>query len=139
MRYLGLDLGSRTLGIAISDATGTIASAYKTIRHNEEYKHLINVVRDIVEEEKIEGIVLGFPKNMNNTIGPKAELSIKFKEELEHKVQIPIFLQDERLTTITATNVLIEGDVSRKKRKKVVDQLAATIILQEFLDSKKEG
>ena len=136
MRYLGLDLGSRTLGIAISDSMGIVATAYKTIRHNEDYKHLINVVKDIVDEEKIEGIVLGFPKNMNNTIGPKAELSIKFKEELEKKVQIPIFLQDERLTTVTANNVLIEGDVSRKKRKKVVDQLAATIILQEYLDRK---
>lgn len=138
MRYLGLDLGSRTLGIAISDPTGTIASSYKTIRHNEDYKHLVNVVRDIVKDENIATIVLGFPKNMNNTIGPKAELSIKFKEELESKINIPIYLQDERLTTVIANNVLIDGDVSRKKRKKVVDSLAATIILQDYLDRKEK-
>ena len=137
MRYLGLDLGSKTLGISISDATGTIASSYKTIRHNEEYKHLLNVVKEIVKEENISAVVLGFPKNMNNTIGPKGELSIKFKEQLESKIDIPVYLQDERLTTVIANNVLIEGDVSRKKRKKVVDQLAATIILQDFLDRKE--
>lgn len=138
MRYLGLDLGSKTLGISISDATGTIASSYKTIRHNEEYKHLLNVVKEIVKEENISAVVLGFPKNMNNTIGPKGELSIKFKEQLESKIDIPVYLQDERLTTVIANNVLIEGDVSRKKRKKVVDQLAATIILQDFLDRKEK-
>jgi putative Holliday junction resolvase len=138
MRYLGLDLGSRTLGIAISDKTGTIASTYKTVRHNEEYRYLLNVVKDIVSEEQIDAIVLGFPKNMNNTIGPKAELSIKFKEELEKKVDVPIYLQDERLTTTIATNTLIEGNMKRKDRKKVVDQVAATIILQGFLDRKEK-
>ena len=137
MRYLGLDLGSRTLGIAISDATGFIASSYKTIRHNEEYDKLLNEVVNIVKEKEIEGIVLGFPKNMNNTIGPKGELSIEFKEKLEKLVDIPIYLQDERLTTKSATDLLITGNVHRKDRKKVVDSVAATIILQSFLD--KEG
>ncbi len=134
MRYLGLDLGSRTLGIAISDPTGLIASSYKTIRHNEEYDKLIGIVKDIVLEMKIDAIVLGFPKNMNNTIGPKGEVSLKFKEELELVLDIPVFLQDERLSTKSATDMLIMGDVSRKKRKKVVDSVAATIILQSFLD-----
>lgn len=134
MRYLGLDLGSRTLGIAISDPTGLIASSYKTIRHNEEYDKLIGIVKDIVLEMKIDAIVLGFPKNMNNTIGPKGEVSLKFKEELELVLDIPVFLQDERLSTKSATDMLIRGDVSRKKRKKVVDSVAATIILQSFLD-----
>ncbi len=134
MRYLGLDLGSRTLGVAISDPTGLIASSYKTIRHNEEYDKLIDIVKDIVLEMKIDAIVLGFPKNMNNTIGPKGEVSLKFKEELELVLDIPVFLQDERLSTKSATNMLIMGDVSRKKRKKVVDSVAATIILQSFLD-----
>lgn len=137
MRYLGLDLGSRTLGIAISDNTGFIASSYKTIRHNEEYDKLLDEVVNIVKEKEIEGIVLGFPKNMNNTIGPKGELSIEFKEKLEKLVNIPIYLQDERLTTKSATDLLITGNVSRKDRKKVVDSVAATIILQTFLD--KEG
>ena len=137
MRYLGLDLGSRTLGIAISDAAGFIASSYKTIRHNEEYDRLLEEVVSIVKEKNIEGIVLGFPKNMNNTIGPKGELSLDFKEKLEKLVDIPVYLQDERLTTKSATDLLISGNVSRKDRKKVVDSVAATIILQSFLDQER--
>ena len=134
MRYLGLDLGSRTLGIAVSDPSGIIASNYKVIRHQEEYDELIFKVKEIVEELKIEGIVLGFPKNMNNTIGPKGELSLSFQKKLEEGIGIPVYLQDERLTTKTATDVLIKGNVSRKERKKVVDSVAAQIILQSFLD-----
>lgn len=137
MKYLGLDLGSRTLGISQSDITGTIASSYTVIRHNEEYDYLIPEIKKIVADLKIEAIVLGFPKNMNNTIGPKGELSLNFKEKLERELDIPIYLQDERLTTKTATDTLIMGNVSRKKRKKVVDSIAATIILQSYLD--KEG
>lgn len=138
MRYLGLDLGSRTLGIAISDKTGLIASSYKTINHNEEYNKLVNDVVDIVEEEKIDSIVLGFPKNMNNTIGPKGELSKSFKEKLESKLSIPVYLEDERLSTKSATDLLISGNVSRKNRKKVVDSVAATIILQSYLDKENK-
>lgn len=137
MKYLGLDLGSRTLGIATSDPTGLIASTYKTIRHNEEYDRLLVEVQQLVEELKIDEIVLGFPKNMNNTIGPKGELSLEFKEKLEKLVTIPIHLQDERLTTKSATDMLIMGNVSRKDRKKVVDSVAATIILQTYLDRKR--
>lgn len=134
MRYLGLDLGSRTLGIAVSDPSGIIASNYQVIRHQEEYDELIFKVKEIVEELKIEGIVLGFPKNMNNTIGPKGELSLSFQKKLEEEIGIPVYLQDERLTTKTATDILIKGNVSRKGRKKVVDSVAAQIILQSFLD-----
>lgn len=134
MKYLGLDLGARTLGIATSDKSGMIATSYKIIRHNEEYDKLIDEVCKIVEIENIESIVLGFPKNMNNTIGPKGMLSIEFKEKLEKKLNIPIYLQDERLTTKQAEDVLIANNTSRKKRKKVIDALAATIILQSFLD-----
>ena len=134
MRYLGLDLGSRTLGIAVSDPSGIIASNYQVIRHQEEYDELIFKVKEIVEELKIEGIVLGFPKNMNNTIGPKGELSLSFQKKLEEEIGIPVYLQDERLTTKTDTDVLIKGNVSRKERKKVVDSVAAQIILQSFLD-----
>ena len=137
MKYLGLDLGSRTLGIATSDATGLIASTYKTIRHNEEYDRLLDEVKQLIEELKIDEVVLGFPKNMNNTIGPKGELSLEFKEKLEKLVTVPIHLQDERLTTKSATDMLIMGNVSRKDRKKVVDSVAATIILQTFLDRKR--
>ena len=130
MKYLGLDLGSRTLGVSQSDATGTIASSYTVIRHNEEYDRLILEVKKIVADLNAEAIVLGFPKNMNNTIGPKGELSLNFKEKLEQELDIPIYLQDERLTTKTATDTLIMVSVSRKKRKKVFDSIAATIILQ---------
>lgn len=136
MKYLGLDLGSRTLGVATSDYTETIATSYKTIRHNEEYDRLINEVKIICDELNISAIVLGFPKNMNNTIGPKGQLSLEFKEKLEQALSIPVYLEDERLTTKSATDLLIMGNVSRKKRKKVVDSVAATIILQAFLDRK---
>ena len=129
MRYLGLDLGSKTLGIAISDSTGLIASSYQTIHHDEEYLKLVEKVASLVETLKIDAIVLGFPKNMNNSIGPKGELSLNFKEMLEKKLSIPIFLQDERLTTKTATDILISGNDSRKKRKKVV---------QSYLDKEKK-
>lgn len=134
MRYLGLDLGSRTLGVAVSDKTGLIASTYKTIRHNEEYEKLLGEVEMLVKELEIDAIVLGFPKNMNNTIGPKGELSLDFKANLEKIVSVPIYLQDERLSTKSATDMLIQGNVSRKSRKKVVDSVAATIILQTYLD-----
>ena len=138
MKYLGLDLGSRTLGVSISDITGTIATSYKVIRHQEEYDKLLNEVENIVKEENISKIVLGFPKNMNNTIGPKGELSLDFKEKLEEKLNIEVFLQDERLTTRQAESVLIKNNTRRDKRKKVIDKLAATIILQTFLDKEKK-
>ncbi len=136
MRYLGLDLGSRTLGVAKSDPSGFIASSYTVIRHNEEYDRLLDEVVKMVQELQIEAIVLGYPKNMNNTIGPKGELSEEFKKKLEERLDIPVYLQDERLTTKTATDMLIGGNVSRKDRKKVVDAVAATIILQSYLDKK---
>jgi len=137
MRYLGLDLGSRTLGMAVSDSLGMFASSYKIVRHEEEYERLIDDVIETVNEKKIEAIVLGLPKNMNNTIGPKGELSFQFKKMLEEKLSIPVYLEDERLTTRQAENILIKNDTSRKKRKKVIDSMAATIILQSYLDKNK--
>ena len=139
MRYLGLDLGSRTLGVAVSDKTGLIASKVDTIHHNEEYDRLLDDVERLVNDLGIEAIVLGFPKNMNNTIGPKGELSLEFKDKLEKKLNIPVYLQDERLSTKSAIDTLIKGDVSRKDRKKVVDSIAATIILQTFLDRRDKN
>lgn len=99
MRYLGLDLGSKTLGMALSDKTGLIASSLKIVRHNEEYDRLVGDVVDVVNEYQVETIVLGLPKNMNNSIGFKGELSIEFKSKLEKVLDIPIILEDERLTT----------------------------------------
>lgn len=133
MKYLGLDLGSRTLGVAVS-TSGIYASDLKVIRHNEEYDRLINEVKALVDEYKIDVIVLGLPKNMNNSIGEKGNLSISFKEKLEKATGKEVILEDERLTTVIATNSLISTDNSRKKRKKVVDSVAATIILQSYLD-----
>ena len=138
MRVLGLDLGSRTLGIAVSDPTGLIASHYGVIRHNEEYDRLVGEVERLVSGLKIDVVVLGFPKNMNNTIGPKGELSIEFQKKLEKVLTIPVVLQDERLTTKSANDVLLQGNVSRKDRKKVVDSVAATIILQSYLDRREK-
>ena len=139
MRYLGLDLGSRTLGVSISDKSGIIARSMKTIRHNENYDMLVDAVKEIVDDEKVDAIILGYPKNMDNTIGYKAELSEKFKDMLEKKLDIPVYLQDERLTTKEATRTLIDFDVSRKKRKKVVDSVASTIILQSYLDRRNKN
>ena len=119
MKYLGLDLGTRTLGIAISDLTHTIASTYKTIRYDEEdYQTLINELKKIIELEKIDKIVLGLPKNMNNTIGESALRCLNFKELIEKELNIEVVMQDERLTTIEATNYMLEADISRKKERK---------------------
>lgn len=137
MRYLGLDLGSRTLGMSLSDKTGLLASSYQIIRHNEDYPSLIFEVEKVVKEKEVDEIVLGLPKNMNNTVGEKGKLSMWFKEELEKHIQIPVHLEDERLTTRQAESLLISNDTSRKKRKKVIDSVAATIILQSYLDKQR--
>lgn len=138
MKYLGLDLGTRTLGISISDLTHTIATTYKTIRYQEEdYDFLINELKKIIDHEKIEKIILGLPKNMNNTIGESAEKCLKFKDNIEKSLNIEVVMQDERLTTVEATNYMIEANISRKKRKNKIDSLAANIILQTYLDRKR--
>lgn len=133
MKYLGLDLGTKTLGLAISN--GKIATSLKTI-YFDDLKELIKELEKVISEEKIDLLVLGLPKNMNNTIGPRAEATLEFKKMLE-KLNYKVVLQDERLSTVSAHNYMIEADLSRKKRKEKVDSLAATIILQTFLD--KEG
>ena len=139
MKYLGLDLGTRTLGVSISDLTHTIASTYKTIRYEEEnYEYLLQQLKQIIETEQIEKIVLGLPKNMNNTIGESAERCLNFKKQIEETLNIEVIMQDERLTTVEATNYMIEANMSRKKRKKKIDSLAANIILQTYLDRKKD-
>ena len=136
MRYLGLDLGTKTLGLALSDRMGMIASSYKILKHNEEYDKLIEILGQEIKENEVTELVLGFPKNMNNTIGERGQIALDFKEKLEKKFNLPVHMQDERLTTVQAENMLISNDTSRKKRKKVIDSLAATIILQSYLDRK---
>ena len=135
MRYLGLDLGSKTLGVALSDTTNTIASSLKTIFFKEDdYNSLIEPIRELVNEYNISKIVLGLPKNMNNTLGPRAEISYSFKKLLEDNLNIEVILEDERLTTVRSNNIMIKADMSRKKRKKKVDSMAASLILQSYLD-----
>ncbi len=135
MRYLGLDLGSKTLGIAISDMTNTIASVYTTLNFKDEnYESLILPLKEIIDKESIDTLVLGLPKNMNNTLGERAMITLDFKKMLEEKFKIPVIMEDERLTSVISNNVLISADMSRKKRKKKVDGMAAVIILQGYLD-----
>jgi len=137
MRCLGLDLGSKTLGVATSDATNTIATSLKTIFFEENnYPNLIKPLREIIKEYNITKIVLGLPKNMNNTLGERAEISINFKKMLEDEFNIEVILEDERLTTVISNNIMINADISRKKRKKKVDSIAAQLILQSYLDRK---
>lgn len=138
MRYLGLDLGTRTLGISISDVTKTIASAYKTIRFEEnDYISLLPTLKKLIEEYQISKIVLGYPKNMNNTIGDRANTTMEFKQMLEENLKVEVVMQDERLSTKEAHFYMIKADMSRKKRKQKVDSLAANIILQTYLDKEK--
>lgn len=135
MRYLGLDLGTKTLGLAISDKTNTIASPYETLYYKE-YKELILPLKNIVEEKNIGMFVLGYPKNMNNTLGPAVERTNAFKSVLEKNFDLPIFLMDERLSTKEAESILIRTDTKRKKRKKIIDSYAAAIILDTYLKRK---
>jgi len=138
MRYIGLDLGTKTLGISISDETKTIASPLKTLRFSENNNdEILNELEGIVKEFNVEKIVLGLPKNMNNTIGERALVTMEFQKKISDLLNIPVILQDERLSTVSAHNYLLEANVSRKKRKGVVDKMAANIILQTYLDKEK--
>ena len=132
MRYLGMDLGTKSLGLALSDKTGLIASFYKNINYEDEDK-LIDEIESIIEKEHIEKLVLGLPKHMDNSLGFAAERSLKFKELLESKCDLKVNLIDERLSTVEAENILIKRDYSRKKRKNNIDELSACIILDTYL------
>lgn len=137
MRYLGLDLGTKTVGVAISDRSNTLASALKVIRYNEDTKDkMYQEILDLIREYKITHVVLGLPKNMDNSLGFASQRSLDFKEHLETLSDVKIELMDERLTTVLAQNTLLQADMSRKKRKKVVDEIAATIILNDYLRKK---
>lgn len=133
-RYLGLDLGSVTCGVSFSD-TGLIARTIETIRFKpDDYNMALDKVLDIVDREKPDVIVLGLPLLLNDDIGPRAQICLEFGEVLEQESGIPVKMQDERFTTAVAESILLEADVSRKKRKKKIDQLAAVQILQTWLD-----
>lgn len=134
MRYLGLDLGDRSLGLAISDPLGIIASPLKTLFYEGDYNELLEELTSILNEKKIDAFILGLPKNMNNSEGPRAEKSREFKAFVEENLKVKVILEDERLSTKGAEKALIEGDVSRSKRKEKIDSVAASIILQNYLN-----
>ena len=135
MRYLGLDLGTKTLGIAISDSLGMIANPLTTLKYDT-YEDLLEKLNDIIQEYDIAGIALGLPKNMDNSMGFASRRSLEFKEFLEKNIDIEITLVDERLSTIEAEKYLLSADMSRKKRKQHIDAVAASVILNTYLRMK---
>ena len=134
MTYLGLDLGTKTLGI--SKSNGIIASNYKTIRHDNDYDYLISELDKIIMDLNVSKIILGYPKNMDNTLSDMTRIVLEFKEKLEKKLNVEVILEDERLTSKISNNILISGNVRREKRKGVVDSVASVVILQSYLDRK---
>ncbi|MDD2234776.1 MAG: Holliday junction resolvase RuvX [Desulfitobacteriaceae bacterium] len=134
MRIMGLDFGSRTIGVAISDPFLWTAQALKTIKRS---KNELVELAEIIKEYEVKEIVLGYPKNMNGTIGERAEITSKFREKLIRKFSLPVILWDERLSTVGAEHSLLEADLSREKRKKVIDKMAAVFILQGYLDRRQ--
>lgn len=138
MTYLGLDLGSKTLGLSISDRTGIIASSLKVLRYSN-YDELLDMLDEVIKERKVDALVLGNPKNLDGSLSKRSEETLEFKKILENRFSLKVYLQDERLSTVEAERMLINNNTSRKNRKKVIDKIAATIILQAFLDRRSNG
>ena len=136
MRILGLDYGSKTVGVAVSDPLGFTAQGVEIIRRKSENKMRQTLARieELIAQYQVEEIVLGLPKNMNNTLGDRAEKSLELKETLERRTGLPVVMWDERLTTVSANRVLMETGVRRENRKEHVDEIAAVFILQAYLD-----
>lgn len=136
MRIMGLDFGSKTVGVAISDALLVTAQGIEIIRRKEENKlrQTLARIEELIVEYKVEEIVLGLPKNMNATEGVRVELTMEFKEKLERRTGLPVHTWDERLTTVAADKAMMEAGIRREKRKDYVDMIAATLILQGYLD-----
>ncbi|WP_134686138.1 Holliday junction resolvase RuvX [Brevibacillus migulae] len=135
MRIMGLDVGERTIGVAVSDEMGWTAQGIETIQRQSNEKDF-NRLQALIQEYQITEIVVGLPKNMNGTIGPSGENCKAFAEKVAARTSLPVHLWDERLTTMAAQKMLIAADVSRQKRKKVIDKMAAVLILQGYLDAK---
>lgn len=137
MRVMGLDYGSKTMGVAISDALKITAQGIETIYRKDENKlrQTLARIEELAKEYEVEEIVLGFPKHMNNTVGDRAEKSLELKAMLERRTGLPVIMWDERLTTVEAERTLIESNVRRENRKQYVDKIAAVIILQGYLNS----
>ena len=137
MRILGLDYGSKTVGVAVSDPLGITAQGLEIIRRKDENKlrQTLARIEEIAKEYKAEGIVLGLPKNMNNTLGDRVEKTIAFKEMLERRTGLKVAMWDERLTTVAADKAMMEAGLNGKQRKEYVDMIAASFILQGYLDN----
>ena len=137
MRILGLDVGSRTVGVAVSDPMGWTAQGVEIIRINEDEAEFgLERLGEIIKAKQVKGVVLGLPKNMNNSEGPRAEAARRYAKMVDETFGLPTDFQDERLTTVQAERMLIEeADISRKKRKQVIDKIAAEFILQNYLDA----
>ncbi|WP_274362670.1 Holliday junction resolvase RuvX [Paenibacillus thermotolerans] len=135
MRYMGLDYGDRQIGVAVSDELGFTAQGLTVLRNSGD-ERVLQDIAGLVREWNVTDIVVGLPKNMNGSVGPRGELAMRFAEELRNVVSCPVHLWDERLTTKSAERTLIEADVSRKKRKGIVDRIAAALILQNYMDAK---
>ncbi len=136
MRIMGLDYGSKTVGVAVSDALGLTAQGIEIVRRKSENKlrQTLARIEEIAKEYGVEKIVLGFPKHMNNDIGERAEKSLEFKEMLERRTGLPVVMWDERLTTVEADRTMMETGIRRENRKEYVDMIAAVFILQGYLD-----
>ena len=137
MRIMGLDYGSKTVGVAVSDPLGLTAQGIEIVRRKSENKlrQTLARIEELVSEYQVERIVVGYPKNMNNTVGERALKSLEFKEKLEKRTGLPVVMWDERLTTVEAERTLMEAGVRRENRKQYLDELAAVFILQGYLDS----
>ncbi|WP_373892890.1 Holliday junction resolvase RuvX [Virgibacillus natechei] len=137
MKIIGLDVGSKTIGVAVSDALGWTAQGVTTVKWDETVINSADAsLKEIIAEHEIGKAIVGLPKNMNGTIGERGQASEKYAKHIEEIHGIPAVLWDERLTTVAAERVLLEADMSRKKRKKVIDKMAAVMILQGYLDQK---
>lgn len=137
MRIMGLDYGDRKIGVAMSDMFGWTAQGLEVVERRRDGAEMQRIA-DLVREHEVEEIVVGLPKNMNGSIGPRGEICIEFADQLRAMLNLPVHLWDERLTTVSAERTLLEADVSRKKRRQVVDKMAASLILQNYLDSKSK-
>jgi putative holliday junction resolvase len=138
MRALGLDVGTKTIGVAVSDALGWTAQGIETVKINEERQIFgLDRLKEIIDSYEIDKVIVGLPKNMNGSIGERGEACQRFAKLIEEEFNLPVILWDERLSTMAAERFLISADVSRKKRKQVIDKMAAVVILQNYLDSIK--
>lgn len=137
MRILGLDVGDKTIGVAVSDPLGWTAQGIETIKRDQNIENDLNRLAQIIEQYQVEQIILGLPKNMDGSLGPQAQKILQFQTVLKERFAIPVDTWDERMSTVSAERVMLEADMSRRKRKKKIDTVAATIILQNYLESQR--